>query len=129
MAPVWRQLRRRLEVSAPETTEWARGELRDVMSLYAVSDFEKVRSFFLRHDQTAPLLLEAYPRLTAAFSGVAQLVLETTDDPDEDAEEELLVSVRTGLPVEEAVRRLDFFDEHWWRGVSARVPVLNFDVD
>jgi hypothetical protein len=112
-----------------QLADWARGDLRDLMSLYAFSNFEVVRDFILRNDGAADLLLEAYPHLMGAFTSAAQLVLRVEQDPDEDASDELLVGIRTGRPIDDALADLALFDEIWWREASSRLPMLNFDVE
>ena len=52
----------------------------------------------------------------------ARSLLEVLRDPGSPVERELLISISTGLPPSDAVRKLDAFDDSWWLGASSSSP-------
>jgi class 3 adenylate cyclase len=48
-----------------------------------------------------------------------EIFMEVFADPNSPEEKELLISISTSLTPEEAIRRLDAFDENWWLSASA----------
>ena len=60
------------------------------------------------------LLLEAHAYLERYFGLDPQVVLEVVSDPDSNDSEELFANIRTSLPVDEALERLDQLDQGWF---------------
>ncbi len=91
---------------------------RDIRALAEVYKFRRPEEVyaFLRKDPTAiALILEAQRRIREHFSE-EEIFMEVLTDPSLPDEKELLISISTSLPPDEAIRRLDAFDEDWWLG-------------
>jgi hypothetical protein len=75
------------------------------------------------------VLFEAYSKIEEYFQPMLQPVLEVVTDPEEDSKE-LFALVRTKLSPDEALRRLERFDQVWWLEASPRAEcLLNIDVE
>jgi hypothetical protein len=81
---------------------------------YVTHDPEAVSAFLTRHPFLVPVLTDALGPLADAFSADTPLVVSVETDPEVAGWEELVVTVQTTLPVEEADRRLEVFDTMWW---------------
>src|SRR3989304_2512590 len=77
---------------------------------YQLRDREQVAAFLQRHGFLLELLAEAPEHIQRPFGPEAQLALEVFSDPEAE-EEEAFILVLTGLPPEEARRRLERQDE------------------
>jgi len=81
---------------------------------YVTHDPEAVGAFLARHPFLVPVLIEALGPLGEAFGDNTPLVVAVETDPESPDWEELVVTVPTTLPVDEADRRLEAFDTTWW---------------
>lgn len=79
---------------------------------YMFKDHDSVAAFLSNHVFLAPVLIELYPQVQDYFP-TRKIVLEVVADPDAD-DELLLASIITQSGVDEALEKLDLFDEGWW---------------
>ena len=99
-----------------------------IEALGSVYEFQKpdaVVEFLLENDFLIGLLEEAYPNIAAHFGQNSPVNLELVFDPDSGGGPELFGLVSTTLRPEEAMKRLDMFDEEWWLEKSSHVILLN----
>lgn len=73
---------------------------------------KKIIQFLLSHKDLIEILLEARGYIRQIFGNVP-LYLEFHRDPEEDFECIFLI-IKTTLPIEEALDRLDRFDKEYW---------------
>ena len=92
---------------------------------------QEVKAFLDKHDDLAPLLIEATAPIRRLFGEKTPVVLEVFRDPEaEEDESELFALIQTNLPVEEARGLRAQLDEEWWLENSARADCrLNIDVE
>jgi hypothetical protein len=81
---------------------------------YHTRDERRVAAFAFDRPRLLNALLDAYPRLSALFGHEASLELRLRTDPEIPSRRYLAVFVATGIPVKEALRRMDRFDADWW---------------
>lgn len=98
-------------------------------SVYEFKEPDAVVEFLLDNDFLIGLLEEAYPNIAAHFGQSFSVNLELVYDPDSGGGPELFGLVSTTLRPEEAMKRLDMFDEEWWleKSYQGRCK-LNFDI-
>ncbi len=101
-------------------------------ALYRFDDPAAVTDFLSRHDFLVDLLIEAREHIRTHFGPDTPAALEVFYDMDDaQCEPELVALIETTLPAEEALTRLDCFDEAWWldavqRGRSILMITLRF---
>lgn len=95
--------------------------LRQLERFYTFPDGSAVHHFLQTYPHLTEFLLEAYPLLREHFGSDLQVVLEIVSDPETADAHELVAQICTSLPVEEALARLDRFDQEWFLGQVARV--------
>ena len=84
-------------------------------ALYRFDDPAAVTDFLSRHDFLVDLLIEAREHISTHFGPDTPAALEVFYDMDDElGEPELVALIETTLPAEEALTRLDRFDEAWW---------------
>jgi len=96
--------------------------------LYTFENREDIYAYLLRvSDAVIDVLYEA-PLHIADFFEEATLYLKVIRDPEEDFEL-LFIEIKTDLPADSAVEKLDAFDDAWWLEVDDSVSsVLEIDV-
>ncbi len=98
-------------------------------SVYEFKEPDAVVEFLLGNAFLIGLLEEAYPNIAACFGQNFLLKLELVYDPESGDGPELFGFVSTTLRPEEAMKRLDMFDEEWWLEKSSQGRCkLNFDI-
>ncbi len=102
-------------------------------ALYTVAEADKEALFAFLADEpgVCDLLAEAHAWLERIFGRGFQARLQVVNDPeDEDGEsEQLFAYLETFLPVEEALAKLDEFDEAWFLDALDRAGgKLNFNL-
>lgn len=97
--------------------------------VYEFQDPDAVVEFLLGNDFLIELLEEAYPNIVTRFGQNFSVNLELVYDPESGDGPELFGFVSTTLRPEEAMKRLDMFDEEWWLEKSSQGRCkLNFDI-
>lgn len=81
--------------------------------LYTFRGRPEVLWFLGRYPFLVPLVLEAYSKIGDYFP-LSQVFLEVFTDPEGIDEDQLVMFIATDLTPDEAVSRLDEFDEDWW---------------
>jgi hypothetical protein len=66
-----------------------------------------------------PLLFEACARIMACFDDT-KMALEVLSDPEAPSDLQLVVYIQTHLPPNDAIAKLDQFDDEWWLEASQR---------
>jgi hypothetical protein len=87
--------------------------------LYQLRNQDEVKGYLRLHDSAINVLLEAPERVKSHFQRDTQIALEVITDP-EDGDRKLFAFALTPLPAEEAMDRLEQFDEEWWFEASER---------
>lgn len=104
-------------------------KMRELMDLYSPQINPDVWQFMQNHPQVIDILLEAYPYLMISFGSAPTLSLRVIADPETNGEKELMAYIVTSLPVEEALQKLDQFDETWFLDQLGRFDCLfNFNL-
>ena len=81
--------------------------------LYTFREREEVLWFLERYPFLVPLLLEAYYEIEKYFPH-SQVFLEVVTDPEAIDDYQLIAFIATNFGPDEAVDRLEQFDEDWW---------------
>jgi len=93
-----------------------RRELTYLSKIYNLREPSRVLEFLRNNVSLIPLVVEAYGKIREYFPQ-ADAVLEVITDPEE-ANEELVIFIRTNLPPDEAFKRLEQLDKDWWLDAS-----------
>ncbi len=97
---------------------------------FQMRDADEVRSFLRENPEVTQIILDSLEPLTRIFVEIEQLVLEVFRDPEEQGNCELVCSIVTRLTAEEALEKLDMFDEQWFLDNTERTHgLLNFRID
>jgi len=91
-----------------------------VEKYYLFRNRHEVLQFLQKHSFLLPLLVEAYGKIAEYFETFSSVVLEVITEPEAENDRELFAFIRTGRPVDEALARLERFDEEWWLEASDR---------
>ncbi len=97
---------------------------------FNLRDAPAVRRFLGRSADLISLLDEAFFQLQKQFGRDVSIALEVISDPEGEDAEELFGYVSTALAIEDAIARLDRFDESWFLD---HLPILggrlNFNLE
>ena len=97
---------------------------------YSLRDPARVKLFLHAHPQLKDVLIEARPHLQKHFGPDAQVFLEVVPDPEIEGWDQLIAHIRTDHQPEEALHRLDQFDDEWFLDQLSRVGgQLNFNLE
>lgn len=99
------------------TPNISQSDIESLERLYTSREQTEVLQFIEQYPFLVPLLLEIHPHIRHHFPD-SPLFLEYVPDPEID-DPQLVVYIVTGLEPEEALDRLDLFDE-WWEEVENR---------
>ncbi|MDI6792306.1 MAG: hypothetical protein QME81_05485 [bacterium] len=102
----------RQEVGAA-TFHVSEAKIKWLEQLYAFRERGEVLWFLERYPFLGSLLLEASGKIGSYFPD-SQLFLEVFTDPETINNYQLVISIATNLAPNEAVERLEWFDEDWW---------------
>lgn len=91
-----------------------------IQRLYGCRKGKAVLEFLAAHAFLIPILEEVAERISDYFISNSKPVLEVTTDPEAFDSRTLFVFIQTHLPLAEALRQLDRFDEAWWLQASER---------
>ncbi len=105
-------------------------KLSQLKSIYRLRDEADTPGFLRTYPVLIDLLLEAPIHLERCFGPNPQVVLEVVTDPESDDSEELFANIRTSLPVEEALERLNQLDDMWFLAQLGRTGGrFNFNLE
>jgi len=105
-------------------------KLSQIKRSYGFREKAETARFLQIHPALIDLLLEASPYVERYFGPNPQVVLEVVRDPEVTGSEELFANICTSLPVEEALERLDQFDEKWFLAQLERTAGrFNFNLE
>jgi hypothetical protein len=92
---------------------------------------EAVNAYIAQHPELGDFLQESHRLLRRFFGAEPGFVLEVVRDPETPAPSDLLfVNIRTAMPVDEAMARLDQFDENWYLDqVDSYGDLVNFNLE
>lgn len=93
--------------------------LQSLEQLYTFRRPEEVIEFLQAHPSLVPLLEEAHGKI-AEFFGSFEIVLEVVTDPEAIDDHELFAFIRTTLPPDEALSKLNRLDQEWWLDAADR---------
>lgn len=85
---------------------------KSIEAIYSLKDNLKVLQFLQTYPDLIDFLLESYPYIEKYFGKHPKVILDVFTDP-ELATEQLLASIVTTLPVDEALMSLDKLDDEW----------------
>jgi hypothetical protein len=104
--------------------------LHQLEEAYSLRNAAAVRRFLHACPQLVEVLLEAHVYLQKYFGPDPQVTLRVVSDPEAESTDELFAYIRTSLPVDEALARLDKLDEDWFLDQLDRVNgQLNFNLE
>ncbi|MBD2388103.1 hypothetical protein [Cylindrospermum sp. FACHB-282] len=106
--------------------------LRKISQIYTIEDTFVVGRFLHKHSTLIDVLLEAHPQIRKYFP-LEKLRLKLYVDPESPQWEKLVLSIcATPESVDEALNKLDEFDQEWWIDASLGVAVnlcINLDFE
>ena len=73
-----------------------------------------IEAFISNHPPIEALLPEINHAISVYFQGFSSVTLNLSLNPETQTPEYLILTIMTDLDVDEAVQRLDKFDEIWW---------------
>lgn len=85
-----------------------------LLSLFELSSTASLAALEMFDPSYIDWLLQSHAALTAHFGAEAKFVLDAIDDPDIAGNTQLAVYIKTRIPVDEAMRRLEQFDNDWF---------------
>lgn len=92
------------------------------------AETDGVQEFLRKHPALIAVLLDAYPHLARIF-GTPHLTLNVVRDSEGEGEDELFAYITTTEPVDEALAKLDQFDEEWFLDQDQTEGRLNFSLE
>ena len=100
-------------------------------SCYELRNSAEVDAYVAKHPQLTGFLLDSYRQLRKYFDAAASFALEVVRDPEISPPSDFLfVNIRISMPVDEAMERLDQFDEAWYLDqVDAFGELVNFNLE
>lgn len=106
-------------------------EIARLADRYTFRNAEEVTRYLHKHPVLIPLLVQAEEVIPRYFDVDVPVVLEVVFDPEcYDPEGELFASIQIPETVDDALDRLDRFDDEWWLRVSPNAPdTLVFDIE
>jgi hypothetical protein len=111
-------------------TDVATPSLDTVENLFDVKDAPAVRRYLGDRPFLMPLLVEARRTISRYFPDDARTRLQLLPDRDDGDHVDLFAIIGTSLREEDALRRLDRFDEEWWLEAAVRANgQLTIDVE
>ncbi len=98
---------------------------------FELRNAEAVNAFIEKYPELGDFLKESHRRLRRFFGAEPSFVLEVVRDPEASAPSDFLfVNIRTTLPVDDAMARLDQFDEEWYLDqVDTFGDLVNFNLE
>ena len=104
--------------------------LNQVEAWYRLDNAGRVRQFLYQHPMLPGVLVEAFGPLQKCFGPYPQVMLRVVADPEVEDSDELFAYIRTSLPPEDALNRLNELDELWFLDQLDRVNGLfNFNLE
>ncbi len=103
--------RSKAPVSPPSAGRPGTASLEDI---FALRQPREVTEFLEEHPHLGSLLLEAYNHIQEHFGPRPQVTLDVVIDPEATDDRILYLFIATPLPPENALEKLDRFDEEWW---------------
>lgn len=91
-----------------------------VEKLFEIEDTPAVRRYLRERPFLVPLLVEARRAIARYFPDDARTRLQLVPDRDDGDHVDLFAVIRTALPADDALKRLDRFDEEWWLEAAVR---------
>ncbi len=96
-------------------------DLRKLEQLYIFRNRSEVIEFAVDNSFLLQPLHEACEQIRNYFGNSAQVVLEVITDPEFAEDRELVISIRTNIPPDEAFEKLEQIDDEWWLDIPANV--------
>lgn len=105
-------------------------KIKRIKRIYNIRHEVETIRFLRKHPALIDLLLEAPAQIERYFGSSSLLTLELATDPEDPDSTELFVNVSVPLPVDDAIVRLDRFDEGWFLEQLERTGGrLNFNLE
>ena len=100
-------------------------------SCYELRNSAEVDAYGAKHPQLTGFLFDSYKQLRTYFDAAASFALEVVRDPEISPPSDFLfVNIRTSMPVDEAMERLEQFDEAWYLDqADAFGELVNFNLE
>ena len=111
-----------------KTTAAGAARSADSYELRNAADFAE---YIASHPQLTGFLQASHRELRQLFGPESRFVLEVVRDPETSAPNAyLFVNIRTAMPMDEAMARLDQFDENWYLDqVDSFGDLVNFNLE
>lgn len=101
----------------------------DQLKRYSMHNAEEVLSFLGNHFHVAGLLTDAIEHIDTIFTETPDLVLRLDTDPEEPNFKQIVANIVTSLDPDEALEKLDQFDDSWWLLSSSKAKgKLSFNI-
>lgn len=98
-------------------------------TLYRIHNYRAVMEYLDKHRVLQSVLVEAHEYLQRCFGPILDVELCLRPDPEVEGLDVLFGYISTDLPVEEALERLERFDEMWFLDAMPGTPArLNFNI-
>jgi hypothetical protein len=88
--------------------------LQSLEQFYTFRRPEEVMEFMRAHPFLVPLLEEVRGQIAQYFGLTPEVILEVVTDPEAENDLDLFAFIRTSLPPDEALSKLDRLDQEWW---------------
>ena len=96
---------------------------------YSVRDSGRIEDFVHQRPLIAKVLADAIDELPKYFGPQLDVELECVTDPEYEEDGQLFAYIRTSLPAEDALKRLDQLDEDWFLAkISQLDGAFNFNL-
>lgn len=120
-----------LDVSVPDfQTQPLDLPIVTIYERYQMDNRGQVMGYLERYSWLPRFLVTAAEMLDRYFPQGTKYVLEFFTDPEQEDWDELFVNIRSELPIDEALDRLDAFDSDWFLDQIDKVGgVVNFNVE
>lgn len=96
------------------TVQALNSDIEEIEKIYELTRKTEVVNFLTTYPFLTDLLLEAFGQVEKFFGLNPDVTLEVVQDLEATDERELVASIHTSLPPDEALDRLDQLDDHWW---------------
>jgi len=96
-------------------------ELDILEQLYSLRKRSEVMKYLANNFFLFPFLQDVYEQIRSYFGKSGQPILEVVTDPEAIEDQELVIFIHTTLSADEAIERLEQFDEQWWLNAPVNI--------
>jgi hypothetical protein len=89
-------------------------DLKYISENYLFRNKKQVFAFIQENPYLIDLLVDAYQKIQYFFSSCTEVFLQIVGEPESSNDKQLIAWISLSLNPDEAIARLDQFDEEWW---------------